>query len=331
MKVCTKCGEDKPLSEYHKHKRSKDGHQSACKVCDKAASRARYEVLSKAPEHTCETSGCDQLSKVCTGCGEDKPLTDFCKDKSKKDGHRNGCKVCRKAASQHDCVASGCDHLVKTCTKCGEDKPLSEYYKHKRSKDGHRADCKACALARQNAYNEANRDKRIAYNKAYYQENHEKLAVQKKAYREANREERAASDKAYYEANREEILVAAKAYHAEKWANDPEYRERQAAKATRRRRLLAAAKQEFYLREDIFERDGWTCQLCQEPIDPELRHPDSGFASIDHILPLSLGGDDIPANVQAAHLGCNLSKHNRVKLEDQTMLDSVTESGEAAI
>ena len=182
---------------------------------------------------------------------------------------------------------------MKVCKKCGENKPLSEYHKKKQSKDGHESACKVCRNA------------------------------ERKAYYEANREKVTAQQKAYYEANREEILVANKAYHAEKYANDPEYRAQRNAAAIRRKRLLASAVQEPYLREDIFERDNWTCGLCDEPIDPELRFPDSDSASIDHIIPISHGGDDTPDNVQAAHLSCNLSKGNRVELEDQAMLAGI--------
>lgn len=32
-KTCTKCREHKPLTEFHKAKRTKDGHQYSCKVC----------------------------------------------------------------------------------------------------------------------------------------------------------------------------------------------------------------------------------------------------------------------------------------------------------
>ena len=32
-KVCTKCGEEKPLSEFYRLKSSKDGRRSACKKC----------------------------------------------------------------------------------------------------------------------------------------------------------------------------------------------------------------------------------------------------------------------------------------------------------
>ena len=34
-KVCTKCGKEKPLSEFHKRKESKDGYKSRCKECIK--------------------------------------------------------------------------------------------------------------------------------------------------------------------------------------------------------------------------------------------------------------------------------------------------------
>lgn len=35
-KTCSKCGETKPLDEFHRLTRSKDGHQSRCKLCNRA-------------------------------------------------------------------------------------------------------------------------------------------------------------------------------------------------------------------------------------------------------------------------------------------------------
>lgn len=32
-KQCTKCGETKPLTDYHRNKNRKDGHASICKTC----------------------------------------------------------------------------------------------------------------------------------------------------------------------------------------------------------------------------------------------------------------------------------------------------------
>jgi len=40
MKTCSKCGETKPLADFHKKRTSKDGHNSQCKACNTAASVA---------------------------------------------------------------------------------------------------------------------------------------------------------------------------------------------------------------------------------------------------------------------------------------------------
>lgn len=58
-----------------------------------------------------------------------------------------------------------------------------------------------------------------------------------------------------------------------------------------------------YLRSEIAERDGWECYLCGAPIK-------SDDLSIDHVHPLSRGGDDAPWNVAATHSWCNFSKWN---------------------
>lgn len=72
---------------------------------------------------------------------------------------------------------------------------------------------------------------------------------------------------------------------------------------------------ERFTREDIFERDGWVCQICHDPIDPAAKWPDTRCASIDHIIPISKDGEHSRANVQAAHLRCNLSKGARILTE----------------
>lgn len=58
----------------------------------------------------------------------------------------------------------------------------------------------------------------------------------------------------------------------------------------------------------ILERDGWKCGICRGDIDPNVAYPDLRSASLDHIVPLSLGGPHLMSNVQAAHLICNIEK-----------------------
>lgn len=66
---------------------------------------------------------------------------------------------------------------------------------------------------------------------------------------------------------------------------------------------------------DVYAADGWICQLCGEPVDPEKFHPHPDSPSIDHVVPMSKGGPHVRSNVQTAHLGCNVRKGNREKVE----------------
>lgn len=63
---------------------------------------------------------------------------------------------------------------------------------------------------------------------------------------------------------------------------------------------------------EVFERDGWRCQLCRRAIRRDAA-PDHPLAAVlDHIIPLSVGGTHEYRNVQAAHRVCNNRKGNRV-------------------
>lgn len=59
---------------------------------------------------------------------------------------------------------------------------------------------------------------------------------------------------------------------------------------------------------EVHTRDGWVCGICHAAIDASLTWPDPASPSIDHIRPLSRGGHHVLANVQSAHLICNLRK-----------------------
>jgi 5-methylcytosine-specific restriction endonuclease McrA len=59
---------------------------------------------------------------------------------------------------------------------------------------------------------------------------------------------------------------------------------------------------------DIFERDGWRCGLCGSKVARLRQSPDPLSATLDHIVPISLGGAHLPANVQCAHRRCNEAK-----------------------
>lgn len=64
---------------------------------------------------------------------------------------------------------------------------------------------------------------------------------------------------------------------------------------------------------EVFRRDNWKCQLCGVRTLESKRgttHPRA--PQLDHIVPLSKGGEHSYRNTQCACLRCNLSKNNRM-------------------
>lgn len=59
-------------------------------------------------------------------------------------------------------------------------------------------------------------------------------------------------------------------------------------------------------RRAIYERDGWMCWLCEEPVDPSLiGSRDQWRPSLDHVIPRAFGGDSSEENLRLAHVWCN--------------------------
>lgn len=76
-----------------------------------------------------------------------------------------------------------------------------------------------------------------------------------------------------------------------------------------------------YTNLEIFERDKWRCQICKIKTPKELRGTKAPNApEIDHIWPISKGGDSIRSNVQCICLKCNRRKKDRT-ITGQTFLD----------
>jgi len=70
----------------------------------------------------------------------------------------------------------------------------------------------------------------------------------------------------------------------------------------------------------LAERDGLSCHLCRKPLRLETKHPDPGYASIDHVIPLARGGGNDLANLRLAHLVCNLRKRANAMGEQLALL-----------
>lgn len=101
-----------------------------------------------------------------------------------------------------------------------------------------------------------------------------------------------------------------------RWCS-PQCRRRFTAREESRRRGPIRPDSVPYTDREIFERDGWRCHLCGKKVDKTVSRRKPDGASIDHLLPLALGGADTPANVATAHNRCNREKG--VKARDEQL------------
>ena len=72
--------------------------------------------------------------------------------------------------------------------------------------------------------------------------------------------------------------------------------------------------------EQIMERDRWRCGICGKRIGKSYKYPHPRSKSIDHLIPISQGGDDKAPNKRAAHLACNCGRMNRGGGEQLAMI-----------
>lgn len=78
---------------------------------------------------------------------------------------------------------------------------------------------------------------------------------------------------------------------------------------------------------------GDPCAICWHPIDYALKSPDPMSFEVDHVVPVSRGGDPYdPANAQASHRCCNnWRKDKPMMLVDEIMAGAVKSRREPPI
>lgn len=75
----------------------------------------------------------------------------------------------------------------------------------------------------------------------------------------------------------------------------------------------------------LIARDGPMCAICGKPTDYAAHHLTDEYPSIDHVVPLSHGGDHSWTNIRVAHRGCNSFRGDRPSGPIQTALPMVME------
>lgn len=212
----------------------------------------------------------------------------------------------------------------KVCSRCGVFKPCSEFYKRKEAKDGLRTDCKECVNARNKAYTERHVDRVREYKLEWWHANKTPGTLERK--REFNHH--------YYINNQDKELARAREYRQDPRVTNrlKVYRRKSEVKArhnqlSSQRRQLPRYKQyrkrwrsenrdkerAYRLKRRAsgnFSTDQWDelCRLCGGGCACCGK---VGNLTVDHIIPVSRGGDNGIMNIQPLCLSCNSRKGTR--------------------
>jgi 5-methylcytosine-specific restriction endonuclease McrA len=237
------------------------------------------------------------MTKHCKYCGIRKVSSEFNTNPRMKDGLRTGCRECNNKANKawRKLNASTVHNTKKFCTGCHTNKTAKEFNQNKSARDGLQSICKLCSTKRA-----------IEYRKT----EPEKIRKQDKLSRTRRAHKRSAEFKRWYVANRHNVLT----YQAQRYKANAEYfiaqrREYQrnhpevvrAASHNRRARKKKAkgytTGKQTQGRIDYY---GGLCWICKAP-----------YAVMDHVIALSRGGTNWPANLRPACKACNSSKGSK--------------------
>lgn len=198
---------------------------------------------------------------------------------------------------------------MKKCNKCGEEFPATTEFFYK-AKNSLRGDCKGCKQKQASDFRvenpgydkrryEKTRDRQLELSRKWYQENKEHVAAYNKKYKEENIEAVREKNRRWEEKNKEK-----RRKQQREWTENN--RERYNAKMRKMNAKRDAIKRgattaEKFGREDVLEKWGTDCHICDELVDLEDWH-------MEHVVPLSKGGPHTLENVKPAHPICNLQK-----------------------
>ncbi len=178
---------------------------------------------------------------------------------------------------------------MKRCSKCKKNLPLPEFYKASAHKDGLQGECKNCGPQRHRKYYQSHRPEYAERQRKYTKKHSAKVKEWKRKYSQTHKAEIAKWQHKYRKAH---------------------LQERRAKEQLRRAKKFGGTI-ELFADNEIFDRDGWICQICRKRVGKALKYPHPRSASLDHIVSLSKGGDHTRINVQLAHLVCNTKKRDR--------------------
>lgn len=178
----------------------------------------------------------------------------------------------------------------KVCSKCLKTKCTDQFGIDQHKADGLRGTCKQCRIPIARAadsrkrQNPKHKQRIIKYAAEWQKANPEKMRVYYRRYRESNAQKRKAGIADWAKRNSDKV----------------------AQKAHRYRSRKNNAFVENVAKHELLDKYGNFCYICSAPFtsaDP---------MAVEHLIPLSKGGEHAMVNLRPAHRSCNSRKGVRV-------------------
>ena len=190
---------------------------------------------------------------------------------------------------------------MKTCSRCHTEKSLEEFSPSKQTKDGKFSYCKICCTELGAIRYHANKEKYQEKHRKYYLDHAEEIKPRQRA-----------NGKIYYENNREECLEYSRNYYKDNKeqtiANGREWRRRNPERANAIRNRHRDAKRgasivdlTYEQWEEIKKAWNYRCAYCDKKTK----------LTMDHLTPVSEGGNHTASNIVPACRSCNAKKGNK--------------------
>lgn len=251
---------------------------------------------------------CPLVMKMCSQCGEILHVSKYHKDKRKKYGVQNKCRVCVKEynkAYQKKCKQQNKINITeKKCFCCGRTLSIDNFYKNSGKKDGCDSYCKECRKENDKEYRQRNKQRNkenitekkcSCCGKILSINNFYKDSCNKDGYNNQCKECRKEIDKEYLQ--------------------NPQG---QAVKfnARNRRRMKEKQQGNGITTEQWYEMNSWFEWKCAYSGEPLNKSKDTYGRSIDHIVALKNGGEHEIWNLVPMRLGYNSSKNDNLDMEE---------------
>jgi 5-methylcytosine-specific restriction endonuclease McrA len=199
---------------------------------------------------------------------------------------------------------------MKRCIACKNWKDAQDFGKKASGKDGLQARCRECRKIDSRKYYESNVEKFKMYHIAHAESKLEYM----KQYRKDNKERLNTMSRKYMKENYETIRETRK--NNPEW--DAKYRRTEKGRnvaykgSLKRRSYKHKVIFKPHERTTILERDNWTCQCCGIKVN-DNKETNPQKAEIDHIIPISKGGNSEPSNLQILCRTCNRRKSSAIQ------------------